>query len=207
LKYDVDNSANAEGLPPMLPDKGAKEYPQAFFDHTREYAFSLACDTIAKSHLFVSNYQPAYHPRSYLRNRMKECYEELIRIKTLHQDMKRRSVPNGLGSGSKALLELEVADIEAANAARRLQDTIIERYDALHFAPNGFLPVEYVLGKSEEMRDRHQEAVHQTVPAYFAVGEQSKIEILCTLASHTSSFLREVALHRLPSFGTTASSP
>jgi hypothetical protein len=212
LKYDIDNtSARAQQQGGEAEKSRDKEEKLG----ERAYVVSLNCDTITKSHLFVANYQPAYHPRAYLKERMKKCYAQLIHLKTLDERLKASPVPNGLkpqtseGADETSAREggttftLEGVEAEAVRMAQQLQEAIMKRYGALCFLPGGFLPIDYVLldgdGRASEERERteiEEEEVGSKyrMTAHFSLREQSKVEILSTLADQVASFLREVRM-------------
>jgi hypothetical protein len=87
--------------------------------------------------------------------------------------------------------------------AQQLQEAIMKRYGALCFLPGGFLPIDYVLldgdGRASEERERTEIEVEEVgskyrMTAHFSLREQSKVEILSTLADQVASFLREVRM-------------
>jgi hypothetical protein len=187
-------------------------------EEVRSYVVSLRCDTIIKSYLFVANYQPSYHPRAHLKARMKKCFERLVQLKRLDERLKASpQVPNGLKPAAMAVANEEGGDVpadatttgnptftlegveaEAMSLARQLQEAIIKRHGALCFLPSGFLPVDYVLGSAAELMSEERDVVDDfgsqyRMRAHFSLREQSKVEILSTLADQVASFLHEVA--------------
>lgn len=214
LKYDVNNVEGALGgsSSPSFQERSREEARSGRTDvrtharNDRPYAFSLECDTITRSYLFVKDYQPAYHPRARLKEHMKRCYENLVRLKAVDARIQRSPLPNGLRqppsittTASKETFSFERVQEEASRLAQHLQDAIIERYGGLCFFPAGFLPVDPVRkpgGSNHDDDEEKQETGPGDMPyhvtAHFALGERSKVEILCALADQVSAFLNEV---------------